>query len=188
MSSELSDRRRLRMRPRPQPVTQVVSTAAPARPAPAALTTQIVPRSGVLRLYRLIQWIVCLLCFVVTTLGNIGMFGADIRLVLDRAVWFDRAWQLAVVAGAGMQLVVQIGQWANANNKQGLAYRAWLAASVIPSCITYLPLLVPLAASVAFWGELIIYRWSAGAGAALLTTLVLIGVDVLQEKILLKEV
>lgn len=201
MTSSNRPRRRLRfVRPgRPTSSVAPVETQAAAAPPPRIelLPTQFISFRLVLQLYRLLIIAICIVCFVVTALGNVGLFGFDITRLIDRAYWQRASWTWlwvvpmtptrAAVAGVVMQVIVQVGQFANAHHKRGWRYRCWLLASVVPSCWTYLQVIVPLAGSAYLWGQLWLYRLLAYTGAAIGTTGVLIGIDVAQEEILLRK-
>lgn len=181
--------------PRPRPHARLFRRTAPpvpsqqAQPVPAPdvrVSTQVVPLWLILRGYQALLWLVCVLCFVITTSGNIGIFGADIRRALDPGVWQTRAWWLAVGLGCLMQLIVQVCQWATLHTGHHRAYVFFLLLSVVPSCITYLPLIVPFAGSRELWGNLLPWRVLAYILSTAAAVAFLIAVDVLQDRILVQ--
>ncbi len=115
--------------------------------------------------------------FLVTTAGNIGV-GVPISRLAAWSFW-RAEWPtiLASIAGGlAWQLFWQRRQFASGGNKLSAKYLTALAATVIPSCYTYWPIIVP-------W--LAVPLTQIGAGAVVLA--VLVGIDMYQEVVLVEK-
>lgn len=85
--------------------------------------------------------------------------------------------------GIGMQIVLQLWQWANVHDKMSWRYGMPVLFSLGPNLYTYWPVVVPwLVASLWPWGFLVLPYIVFGAFVAA----VVFGADILQEKILIR--
>jgi hypothetical protein len=162
---------------------QDVSTNTPARPS------QVISHQKLRETDHYTDWALAGLAFVVTTIGTIGI-GVNITQLAQSRYWTEHPIRIAIaiVLGIAYQYVVQRRQFANCHDKAGWRYRSALAASVIPSCFTFWPLLVPwlcapLVANDTAW--YIVYLAYGVAGA--IVAIAMLVVDVFQEIILVRK-
>ncbi len=191
-----------RVRPRPPGMARVRAQAAPGTlEAPRSGSrhvwrTQVIPLHWIQNLYVVVILLVCVVLFAFTTLGNVGFFGVDLRRIADRAYWQTATWiwlwvvpmspPIALIAGVVMQFIVQIGQFATARDKRTRAYRAWLLASVVPSAITYVPVVVDAVIS-GLWQAWGLWLVLFVPSAVVLTIALCAAADMAQERILVRD-
>lgn len=157
-----------------------------------AWRTQVLPLSWIQNVYTVLILLFTIGLFIFTTIGSIGVFGIDLQRVTDLTYWRSGSWTwlwsvsmtpvLAATLGTVYQVIVQVGQFATAHNPDRRAYRWWLAASVIPSSITYLAF-VSRWLTFEVWGPLLFLAWP---GAAIVVVGFSLAADIAQERILVR--
>ncbi len=181
-----------RMRPRPRFVRRLPPAepaATPPAPAVPVYRTQIIPFWLIARAVQCGMWFACLLSFGVSWLGNIGMFGGDVRQLVTDPIGYAR--DTAVVLGCAFlyQLVIQTGQFyaATRYGRSSRSYRLLVLLSVIPSMYSYGVVLIPWVGSAYLWGTAWMIRLLAYAGSAMLLFVVLWLNDAYQEQVLVRK-
>lgn len=157
-----------------------------ARPATPDRPGAVVSQAHLQQLNPLFDWMIVAALFAITTIGNVGLFGATITRLFERAYWHERELWIALALGIVMQIVVQLRQWATAHQRDGWRYLTALGFSVVPSIWTYAPIAVPWLIRREHWGSGPIF-WVLSAGAFAVVVVGLIMVDVAQEWLVVKD-
>lgn len=178
-------RPRPRLMRRPRPMSQPVTN--PVQPRPL-YQTQIIPFTAIERIVQIGVWALCAASFLLSWLGNIAPFGADVRALLaGRLAYAALVWP-ALLAALGYQLVVQIAQFwaAGTYGRRSRHYRVWLCLSVLPAMWSYGEHVIPWAGSSHLWGDAWPVRIAAYAGSAVALFVALWFNDAWQERVLVR--
>lgn len=186
---------RERFRPRPRIVRRAapsageVRTPTPATPASPVYRTQVIPFALIARAVQAGMWLACVLSFIVSWLGNIGMFGAALGDLAARPQTYSRATLGALAAAGAYQVVIQLGQFytATVGGRRSRRYRALVLLSVVPSLWTYGVVVVPWAGSAVAWGTAWPIRVLVYGGSTIILFVILWLNDAYQEQVLVKK-
>lgn len=185
--------------------TALAASAAPTAPArptqpqrrsaatqpPARYDTQFIPFWFVGRVVQLAVWFGCAISFAIGTVGNIGLFGGDLRQANGWPYVTSSQFLIPLVPSTFYQFVVQMFQFyaARKYGQSSWQYRATLAFSVAPSCWTYGLIVVPWVWSSTrlWWGEVWLVRLPTIAILLIAALVVVVLNDMIQEWILVKQ-
>ncbi len=172
-----------RLRPRPRHVRRLPDAPVAATPP---YRTQVIPFWLIARAVQWGMWGACALSFAVSWLGNLGMFGGDVRLFVGAPLGYAQRVPLVLACALLYQLAVQTGQFyaATRYGRRSRAYRVLLLLSVLPSLYSYGVVVIPWAGSAILWGDAWPIRLLAYAGSAMLLFVVLWLNDSYQEQVL----
>jgi hypothetical protein len=168
-----------------------VGPVAPTPPGPSLrrYNTRIIPFWLIGRIWQLLTIVLLIASFIVSWLGNVGMFVWPAWSGLGSlSVW--QGWTGAALGWAFVyQLIVQVCQAYSAREygRDSILYRLFLAISVIPSIWTYSLVVVPWAGSAQLWGDVWLIRIPAYLVSAVLLIVLLIANDVLQEYMIVRD-
>lgn len=180
-----------RFRPRPRFVRRSPEAAPAAAPPPTipAYRTQVIPFWLIARAVQWGMWFACMLSFGISWLGNIGMFGGDLRHLVAGRLGYVQAAALVFGCAFLYQLVIQVGQFyaATRYGRSSRPYRTLVLFSVVPSLYSYGVVVIPWAGSAHLWGEAWPIRLLAYGGSAMLLFIVLWLNDAYQEQVLVRK-
>lgn len=151
----------------------------------AVKTSRVIKQSRIRGSDRILEWTAVFILWLGSTAGNVAAFNGGFDATFNQS-WQPQTWTVgwhALIGGCVWQIVWQWVQFANCHNPRGWKYRLALVNTFVPNCYTFgIPLVIffgrpLLATGLPFWPTIV----ATGVASAM----ILLGVDILQEKMLI---